>query len=361
MSESIAKKCLTHYNERHIQVRKDFLDICTYDKSLYNTETRKSGKTKRDEPNRECMAMILRLLETLTDHRKTALALKNETRIAKKLQPLREPDEYRIELAYSTIARLLLDTYGESTVRNSIAALLQMNYIKRYQKSRNSIPEYVLNIDVIQPLLQQNANEPDAETEDIEVLHSTPEQDEMLNSTSEVSHSTSQGVHVTPEPLHSTPNYIGSEIPSKTEDKKESMSPAASDSFSIEDQKQRCWSLWLNVDQNQEVPPDLTPIAEKYLTFFAPRLLTQEQMDSLVESTRKALSKQHKRKIWKVALGNMHTHYPEWKHEQESQSQDNGSETSQDQPQDDWLTSMKARSGVRSGMMEKTARAKMGA
>jgi hypothetical protein len=51
----LGKSCLVHYNDQHIQVRKDFLDLCAYDKSQYNNDTRKSGKAKRDEPNQECM------------------------------------------------------------------------------------------------------------------------------------------------------------------------------------------------------------------------------------------------------------------------------------------------------------------
>ena len=305
MSDSIAKKCLTHYNERHIQVRQDFLEICTYDKSLYNTETRKSGKTKRDEPNRECMAMILRLLETLTDHRKTTFFLKNETRIAKKLAPMREPDEYRIELAYSTIVKLLLDTYGESTVRNSLAALVQMNYIKRYQKSKNAVPEYVLNIAVIQPLLQENANEPPTEEEGIEMLHSTPEEVEVSHVTSEGVHSTPEMVNTTPEPLHSTPNYIGNEITSKTDDKKASTSPAIP-SFLLSEDEQRWYTDVLCQSCFVKAPPAITEKLQKQIQKAMKHAPTIELLNSYYELVRVKTGHND------IYLGNLFNDGQEW-------------------------------------------------
>lgn len=195
-TDSVIPGCLTHYNEQHIQVRKDFMDICAYDKDQYNTGTRRSGKTKRDEPNQECMAKILRLLETLTDRKRTSvyLRIQNASR-NKKAQPIQAPSEYRIELTYTTIAHLLYNTYGESTIRNSVTALIQMNYIKRYQKSKNAVPEYVLNIEVIQSLLARN-QVVKVTTEETEVLNTTSE---GVNSTSdEVLHSTAQGVNSTP-------------------------------------------------------------------------------------------------------------------------------------------------------------------
>lgn len=160
MSDTLlGKQSLVHYNAQHIQVRKDFLDLCVYDKNDYNKDTRKSGKIIRDEPNQECMAKILRLIETLTDSRKSHWQQRNEDLIAKKKLPLKEPAEYRIELAYPTIVRLLYNTYGESTVRNSVAALLQMGYIIRYQKNQASTSEYVLNIPLLQTLLQNQMEE----------------------------------------------------------------------------------------------------------------------------------------------------------------------------------------------------------
>src|SRR5437588_10865369 len=127
---AIANGCLVHYNDQHIQVRRDFFDLCIYDKEDFNKDLTKSGKKVKDEPNQECMAKSLRLLETLSNHEKTEWYLKAERLKARGIKPPSEPKEYRIELAYSTIAHLLYDTYGESTVRNSIAVLLQRGYIK---------------------------------------------------------------------------------------------------------------------------------------------------------------------------------------------------------------------------------------
>lgn len=154
---SISRECLVHYNNQHIQVRRDFFDLCAYDKNDFNKEVTRSGKKVKDEPNQECMAKILRLMETLTNARKNAWYLKNEDRIAKGLPPLKEPAEYRIELAYSTIVRLLYGTYGESTIRNSVAVLIHRAYVKRYQATTGSTPEYVLNISLLQVHLQQQA------------------------------------------------------------------------------------------------------------------------------------------------------------------------------------------------------------
>jgi len=137
VSNSVAGGSLVHYNDQHIQVRKDLFDLCAYDKADFNQGLSKNGTKVKDEPNQACMAMILRLLETLTNRN-------NETWIT---------------LAYSTIVTLLYNTYGESTVRNSIAALIQRDYIKRSQKNKASVPSYALNIPVIQSALDQQRKE----------------------------------------------------------------------------------------------------------------------------------------------------------------------------------------------------------
>jgi hypothetical protein len=195
----LGKQCLTHYNPQHIQVRKDFLDLCAYDKRLYNNSQRKSGKTKRDEPNQECMAKILRLLETLTDGRKAHWQVHNEELIAKKRLPLKEPAEYRIELAYSTIERLLYNTCGESTIRNSMAVLIQRGYVVRYQKNKASVPYYALNIPVLQTALYDQKEQ----TED-EVLNVTPSDANDFLGDDKVLNVQTKGVNATPKPVHST-------------------------------------------------------------------------------------------------------------------------------------------------------------
>ena len=72
MSDSIGHECLVHYTQQHIQVRKDFFDICAYDKNKFNLRVNEKGKVIHDEPNQECMAKILRVMETLTDDKRKA-------------------------------------------------------------------------------------------------------------------------------------------------------------------------------------------------------------------------------------------------------------------------------------------------
>lgn len=158
MSDSATiKDCLVHYDNRHIQLRRDFYCLCAYDKEKFNQGVTRNGKRVKDEPNQECMAKIVRLLETLTDdRRKDWFSRANEAK-QKGLQPPPEPKEWPIPLTYSSISQLLYNTYGESIVRNSVAELLARNYIKRRQSSKNSIPEYILNIPVIQAALEKQA------------------------------------------------------------------------------------------------------------------------------------------------------------------------------------------------------------
>src|SRR5450755_3007339 len=117
MSEH-AKECLVHYDSRHLQVRHDFFGLCEYDKSKYNQKRNKKGNTVKDEPNQECMAKILRLLETLTNDRKAQWQMDAVNLKAQGLTPPPEPKEYPITLSYDAICQLLYNTYGESIVRN---------------------------------------------------------------------------------------------------------------------------------------------------------------------------------------------------------------------------------------------------
>lgn len=214
MSNSVTSGCLTHYNNQHIQVRKDFFDLCAYDKSQFNQTLTKNGKKANDEPNQECMAKILRLLETLTDHEKTEWHLKAERLKAKGLKISAEPKEYRIELAYSTIAKLLFGTYGESTIRKSIAVLLERNYIKRYQATKNSVPCYVLNIKALQAALDKQAQEAMSDpSQETEVSNLTSEDN------NEVSNLTANDSNLTPD----TPseNFEVSNLTANNIDKKE--------------------------------------------------------------------------------------------------------------------------------------------
>ncbi len=182
------KGCLVHYDDRHIQVRWDFFQLCAYDKSEYN-----HGKC-RDEPNQECMAKILRLLETLTNHKRIEWDLKATAAKEKGLNIPNKPSVFFIRLSYETICNLLYNTYGESTVRKSIAVLLKWDYIMVRQEKKNATPTYALNIQVLQEALKKQAEK----GLDSEVLNVTPEE----NESEQVLNVTAEGVKVTSEVLN---------------------------------------------------------------------------------------------------------------------------------------------------------------
>jgi hypothetical protein len=77
-------------------------------------------------------------------------------------------------------------------------------------------------------------------------------------------------------------------------------------------QEQAFWALWLQVDQNKKVPPMYKPSATDHVKAFAPHIISQEEIDSLVCFTRKKMSEQLKRPILRIELGNLRTHYGEW-------------------------------------------------
>jgi hypothetical protein len=195
-------ECLVHYNNQHIQVRRDFFDLCSYDKNDFNQGLTKNGKKVKDEPNQECMAKIIRLLETLTNRKKEAWYLETLQLKARGITPPKESEEYLIELSYSTIVILLYNTYGESIVRNSIAVLLHRGYIKRYQETKGSVPSYAISIPVLQAALDKQRKE-------------TP-QSRVSKSTAGVSKSTPKAVEIDRVGVSkSTPNNIEDKITNK--------------------------------------------------------------------------------------------------------------------------------------------------
>ena len=295
---SVAGGCLVHYNDQHIQVRKDFFDLCTYNKADFNQGLTRNGKKVKDEPNQECMAKLLRLFETLTNSRKQEWFLKAEKCKAKKIKPPAEPHEYRIELAYSTIVTLLYSTYGESTVRNSIAVLLARGYINRYQETKNSIPAYVLNVPILQKALEK-------QSKGSEVSISTPGESEVSNSTSEGPKSTPEVSKSTAQVSNSTPNNIEDKKDFEKESKKErptvvqepptssqpddsfshSFVPSSSSSeiiFSPEAEQVYILAEELNLvslKRDEKHRDNCTALAEKGVT-------TLEKMDSLIQHCR---------------------------------------------------------------------------
>jgi hypothetical protein len=158
-TNEIIQGCFTHYDNQHLQVRRDFLTACAYDRAAFE------GKKKRkEEPDQECMAKIIRLLETLTDHYKLEWHMKVKNAGDKGLKTPEEPKEYPIELTYGAISSLLsmqepgYTAYGDSTIRNCMGYLhLNLKYIGRYQARKNSNPFYWLHIDYVQSILKAQA------------------------------------------------------------------------------------------------------------------------------------------------------------------------------------------------------------
>ncbi len=149
-TSEITNGCLTHYDSSHIQTRRDFMGLCKYNRDEFE------GRRKQ-EPNQECMAKILRLVETLTDHAKTEWRLKALAAEEKGLRKPKEPKCYPVTLSNGVIVRLIYETFGESTVRNSLNYLLEIGYIGRSQETKNAVPLYWLEQEYVQYLLKLQA------------------------------------------------------------------------------------------------------------------------------------------------------------------------------------------------------------
>jgi hypothetical protein len=159
------------------------------------------------------MAKILRVIETLTDHKRLQWHMEaNNLREQGLNPPEQEPKEYPIELSYGAICALLYNTYGESIVRNSVAVLISRGYLKRYQSAKNSIPVYVLNIDVLQAALKKQAEQ---QLSGVEIDRQK----------SQVSKSTARRPKSTPSPSKSTarrPKSTGGSVDFDTNNNKNS-------------------------------------------------------------------------------------------------------------------------------------------
>jgi hypothetical protein len=155
-----SKECLVHYDNRHLQVRQDFFCLCAYNKDQYNKRLNEKGNTIRDEPDQECMAKILRLLETLTNAEKARWSIDAMNMKSQGLTPAPEPTEYPIMLSYEALYQLMYGTHGDNIIRNSVAVLLERTYICRVQETNNSIPTYTLQCHIIQPLLKEQHDHP---------------------------------------------------------------------------------------------------------------------------------------------------------------------------------------------------------
>src|SRR6266851_990287 len=111
-TSEITNGSLVHYDSSHIQTRRDFMGLCKYSRDEF-------AERRKQEPNQECMAKIVRLIETLTNHAKAEW---------KGLAKPKEPKRYPLELSNGVIIRLVYETFGESTVRNSLNYLVEIGY-----------------------------------------------------------------------------------------------------------------------------------------------------------------------------------------------------------------------------------------
>ena len=248
-------------------------------------EQNEKGNIVRDEPTQECMAKLLRLFETLTNTRKSEWHLSEKGRLAMGMAPSDEPEEYPIKLAYSVIVELLFHTYGESTVRNSLAVLIEWGYLKRYQKNKGSTPFYILNIPVLQVALQKQAEKP-GQAKKKRVLHSTP-----------------RGPHVTPTSSNSTPRGSNS-TPNKKEKykitsinkingKRESTSarmnePVISPTLSLD---QQIWfeEVYCQSQIGVIVPDTIDEIFKRHLIAIMKHAKTVEELNSLYDYVKRRI------------------------------------------------------------------------
>ena len=177
------------------------------------------------------MAKILRIIETLTDAKRLQWHMDVKKAIEKGLTPPKEPKEWGLELAYEAIVELLYHTYGESTVRNSIACLVERGYLKRYQAGNNTIPVYYINISIVQAALKKLAEDSLVDVENNthikkhrRVLKTTPKRP---NSTPKGPNSTPTGVENNSQASEFNTNNIYSNNTDNTEKEKEDISADA--------------------------------------------------------------------------------------------------------------------------------------
>lgn len=84
----------------------------------------------------------------------------------------------------------------------------------------------------------------------------------------------------------------------------------------IEQQQERFWSLWCHVWFNKDIPPKLTERAQEHVAKLAPHIATTEQLESLIEHTKKDLLESQGIKRKTVQLGNLVNSYSGWKQTQ---------------------------------------------
>jgi hypothetical protein len=358
MSDSaIARDSLHHYDNRHIQVRWDFFQLCAYDKAQFNCRLNGNGKVIKDEPNQECCAKILRILETLTNHEKLQWYLDTNRLSEQGLTQPPEPREFPIRLSYSAIVSLLYATYGESTVRNSIAYLIRIGFIRQYQQTNNSIPFYVLRIDAVQKALKDQAEQ---ELSGVEINSQAGESFWLLKSTAKPLKSTAKPLKSTAKPLKSTPIISSKKKEDISEEEesvadetaisplapivattptlsslscevthhvdklstnkvaatkpahKEKTPPPKNTEPTLSDKARAVWEVWLQMPWNKDLEPTLTPTAAKHCEKLSTIEITVDIMFKVRNFAKKNDNNgYYEGKAW--TLGNVVKEYPNWK------------------------------------------------
>jgi DNA-binding transcriptional regulator GbsR (MarR family) len=94
--------------------------------------------------------------------------------------------------------------------------------------------------------------------------------------------------------------------------------PPVMPQFTLTAQEQAFWDLWCSVWFNAEIKPTITETAYTHIAKLAPYITAQEQLNSLIDYTRKDLADSIGMKRKMVQLGNMVHCYSGWKQAQQS-------------------------------------------
>ena len=89
--------------------------------------------------------------------------------------------------------------------------------------------------------------------------------------------------------------------------------PEPAPKFDLTPEQQHFWSLWCGVWFNQDIPPELTETAYKHVGKLAPHITSEQDMNSLIDYTRKELQESQGIRRKAVQLGNCVNSYRGWK------------------------------------------------
>jgi hypothetical protein len=117
---------LTHHDQAHVQVKRDFLRICDYTKYKLDCD-------KKDKPSIECMAKLLRYFEYESDGLLRAWLTK---KLNSKQSNIEKPNKLAIPASINTlIALATLHTESDATIRKSLKMLERLKYITTENES----------------------------------------------------------------------------------------------------------------------------------------------------------------------------------------------------------------------------------